>query len=167
MARKAHHWALTVAAMIKGHIKCLHSSTSHGQYWSWEHPLSHQCSRSQQCPSGGCSRSRRCHRSCRKQEASAEGASSQQPASPSPIRTRRQMNSPCPVQPKRWISFGDLSSDPGLETFPKAADQSCPADGDYSPSLSSDLNKMAKMLDHTQLMEEDDLPCWPAVSMKP
>ena len=42
MAREAHHWVLATVAMLKGHIECLHCSTSHWQCQNHEHSLSHQ-----------------------------------------------------------------------------------------------------------------------------
>ena len=59
VVREAHHWTLTMGAMLEGHIKCLHLSTSCGRCWGQEHPLSCLQSGSQQClRSRGCSRSR-------------------------------------------------------------------------------------------------------------
>ena len=105
---------------------------------------------------GGHSRSRRWHRSHRKWEASLECTGSWWPASPSPVWTRRWINSPSPVQLERCITFIDLSTDPRVEMTLKMADQSSWLDRDHSPSPYSDSNKTTEMLDLTQPMEEDD-----------
>ena len=98
VAQDAHHQALVAAALLKGHIKRLGHSVSHG--WS-----------SSQHPSGSCqhSCSRGCTRSCKRCPLASEQGQVPSVADHTVDPAKKWAPSPSPLRLRRQVTFEESS----------------------------------------------------------